>query len=228
MSSKDAVFKAAIAKALEEGMEKSKLTEDVFLSRLFSLFPASKPATLPREVIEAASLYNTETHRSVLKEWLKSQSKNAVDEAGRSLLHYATVGGRLKLVNYFIDKKKFPIEFEDGEGYTALIYAVQQLAINKDMAKKQRDDIVACIDALLQKKAKVVSSHPVFPQVAVAIAAQFGDLEVLQLLEKHGASLKEEFMGHSILWLAEHSQNSATNPVIPYLHGRQASQQSQP
>lgn len=148
------------------------------------VFSAAKPETLPKEVVEAVSLYNKETHKKALTDWLTTGNIHTVDENGRSLLHYAAATGKLALVDYFVDKKKCPLEVTDHNGYTALIYATQQLASKIDMKKDEQYKIIACVEALLKKGAKVVSDHPVSPQSAIFYVKKVDNAKLASLFNQ--------------------------------------------
>lgn len=182
---------------------------------LSDLFPRPKPPTLPAEVIEAVRLYNKPVHQDVIKDWLKKDDKNAVDSEGRSVLHHATLAGRSTLVSFFLGKgvKK---ELEDSRGYTPLILAAQEV---HGMTPEKRHAVLACMKQLLVAGARVVSSG-VFPQVAVNVAALNGDLETLELLERHGAAIDEDIMGTPLWWASSSKDAEKNTAVIAYLESK--------
>ena len=181
------------------------------LLRLFAeLFPRPKPATLPAEVIEAIRLYNKPCHKEILAAFMKSGNKHAVDSEARSVLHHAVLFGKPFLVTYFL-QKKVHIELEDNRGYTPLILAAQEVC---GMHPSLRAKVMACMEILLEAKAHVISTG-LFPQSAVNLVAAAGDLEVLLLLERHGAPLNDDNMGSPLWWA---TRSKITNPeMITYL-----------
>lgn len=183
------------------------------LGLLSGLFSRPRPARLPAEVIEAIRLYNTPRHQEILAEFMRSENKHAVDSEGRSVLHHAVLLGKAPLVAYFL-KKGVHKELEDNKGYTPLILAAQEVC---EMRPPLRAKVMACMEILLQAKAKLVSTGPL-PQIAMNLVAAAGDLDVLKFLELHGAPLNDDIIG-SPLWWAERSK-MANPEMIAYLQDK--------
>lgn len=182
---------------------------------MFDFFPRPKPATLPRNVINAVCLYNQPEHQVAIKEWLKQNDLNAVDSNGYSILHYAALSGRTKLVEFFL-KKGVQKDLEDSRGYTALILAAQEVHA---MTGIKRKSVHECMQQLLTHSARTVSSGPL-PQVAMNLAALNGDLETLKLLEQHGAALNEDIMGTPLWWALNSNKANKNAEVIVYLENK--------
>ena len=94
------------------------------------LFPPQKPATLPKDVIEAIHLYNKPEHRERLREWVNGTDRHAVDMNGQSALHHAVLYGKPQLVEFFLTKKlQKDLEDNKGLGWDILLIVIERKPI---------------------------------------------------------------------------------------------------
>ena len=157
---------------------------------LADLFPPMKQPTLPSEVVDAVQHCTNAEQQKKIQEWLrKAPDKNAVDASGHTLLHHATLAGRVKMVEYLVKQRLNP-NAEDDKGYTPLILAIEQV---HQVDANKRQLILSYMNYLLQLGARPVSKG-VFPQSGMNIAALHGDLDIIKLLERYNTPLNEDIM----------------------------------
>lgn len=152
---------------------------------------ARKSPSLSLEVVDVAKACNSPEKQTVLNQWIKETSdKNAVDEKGNTVAHLASLGGNAKLLLWFA-KRGVRLNADNHVGDNPLHIAVMRAGECIGQGKS-RARYLAVIEACLQSRVPNLSADdPLMPKSALGNACLLGDLEVVQLLERHGVDLTE-------------------------------------